>query len=202
MADPGSSGKRPYKMKARATATEATRAKILEASETAFDELQFDEITLAAVAQRADVSVQTVIRHFGSKEGLFVATLQHLAVKMGGDRAAPVGGDPKEIVGDLVDHYETFGDRLLKALSQEERVPALGVLVELGRQYHVVWCKQAFKPALAGLRGAPKERRTAQLVAVTDIYVWKILRRDRGLSPAQAKLAMLELVEPLAEGQR
>ncbi len=176
--------------------------RILEASEAAFDELQFDEITLAAVAQRADVSVQTVIRHFGSKEGLFVATLQHLAIKMGPDRGAPVGGDPKEVVRDLVDHYETFGDRLLKALSQEERVPALGVLVELGRQFHAVWCKQAFKPSLAGLRGARRERRTAQLVAVTDIYTWKILRRDRGLSPDQTKEAMLELVEALVEGKQ
>ncbi|HWO84541.1 MAG TPA: hypothetical protein VNM38_12250, partial [Solirubrobacterales bacterium] len=55
--------KRPYRMKARAEAAEATRRKILEAVEVAFEELFYDEITLTEVARRAGVSVQTVLRH-------------------------------------------------------------------------------------------------------------------------------------------
>ena len=34
---------------------------------------------------------------------------------------------------------------------------------------------------------------------MTDIYVWKIMRRDRGLSGQQTKQAMRELIEPLME---
>ena len=189
--------KRPYRMKVRAKAAEATRKKILDVVEVAFEELFFDEITLGEIARRAGVSVQTVIRHFESKEGLFLTSYLQTAEKMGADRGPLPVGDPEKIVDDLVDHYERFGDRILWLLAQEEREPILRHLADAGRIYHLQWCRQAFGPALEGLRGKVHERRLAQFVAATDIYVWKLLRRDRGLSKPQSKLAMRELVEPL-----
>jgi AcrR family transcriptional regulator len=189
--------KRPYRMKVRAQAAEATRQKILDVVEAAFAELFYDEITLSAVAKRAGVSVQTVIRHFESKENLFVASYLQTAEKMGADRGPLPVGDPEEIIADLVDHYERFGDRILWMLAQEEREQILKHLADAGRIYHLQWCRQAFAPALDGLRGKTRERRLAQFVVATDIYVWKLLRRDRNLSKQQTKLAMRELVEPL-----
>jgi len=186
-------------MKARAEAAEATRRKILDVVEVAFAELFYDEITLTEVARRAGVSVQTVIRHFDSKENLFLASYLQTAEKMGADRGPLPVGDPRRIVDDLVEHYEQFGDRILWLLAQEEREPILKHLADAGRIYHLQWCRQAFGPALEGLRGKVHERRLAQFVAATDIYVWKLLRRDRGLSKPQSKLAMRELVEPLLE---
>ena len=202
MSDGDSAPKRPYRMGARAAATEATKLKILEAGEVAFEELLFDEITLAAIAERAGVSVQTVLRHFGSKEGLFTASLLHAGGKMSGDRDVRPVADLDEIVGVLADHYERFGDRILRMLAQEQREPMLRVLTDLGRNFHLEWCKKAFSPALKGLRGAERERRIAQFVTGTDIYVWKLLRRDRGLSRPQTKLAMRELLEPLLKRPR
>jgi AcrR family transcriptional regulator len=197
MSDRDAAPKRPYRMAARAKAMEATREKILAAVEMAFEELLFDEITLAEIAKRAGVSVQTILRHFETREGLFLASLLHTGAKMGSDRTVLPDGDVEEIVGVLVDHYEKFGDRLLRMLAQEEREPTLRMLSDLGREFHLEWCKQAFSPALKGLRGTKRERRIAQFVTGTDIYVWKLLRRDRGLSHAQTKLAMRELLEPL-----
>lgn len=191
--------KRQYRMQARAKAAEATREKILDAVEVAFEELLFDEITLAAIAERAGVSVQTVLRHFESKDSLFMASVLHTGTKMAADREVMPKGDLKEIVDDLVDHYEKYGNRLLRMLAQEDRQLTLRSLADLGRLFHVEWCKQAFAPGLKGLRGAKRERRIAQFVAGTDIYMWKLLRRDRGLSPQQTKLAMRELLEPLTK---
>lgn len=196
---PESSGRRPYKMGARAETTAATKTKILEAVEAAFEELQIDEITLGWVAKRAGVSVQTVIRHFRSKEGLFIASVQFSGAKMLEDREVEVGDEVEDIVGALIDHYEKFGRRILRMLSQEDRVPNLKLLADAGRGYHLEWCKGAFRPALKGLRGARRERRAAQLAAVTDIYVWKIFRSDRGFSVAQTKLAICELIEALTQ---
>lgn len=189
--------KRAYRMQARAAATEATRLKILDAASAAFDELPVDTITLAAIADRAGVSVQTVLRHFESRDGLFVATLVHLSGQAAGDRDVESGADVEEIVDVLVDHYERFGDKMLRTLSQEDRVPALRVLTDFGRNYHLEWCEKAFAPALKGLRGAQRKRRAFQLVALTDIYTWKILRRDRSLTPRQTKLAMVEMITGL-----
>ncbi len=194
--------KRPYRMQARAKAIEATRVRILEAAEVAFDELPFDAITLAAVAEQAGVSVQTVLRHFETKERLFLAALLYAGSKMAPDREVLPIGDLDEIVGVLVDHYERFGDRVLRTLALEDREPTLRQLTDLGRAFHREWCKQAFSPALKGLRGAKRERRIAQFVTGTDIYVWKLLRRDQGLSQRQTKLAMHELLEPLMKAPR
>ncbi len=202
MSGDDAAAKRPYRMQARAKATEATREKILDAVEVAFEELLFDEITLAAIAERAGVSVQTVLRHFETRDGLMTAAFLHTGSKMATDRGILPVGDLVEVLDVLVDHYEEFGDRLLRMLAQEERVPTLRQLADLGRAFHLEWCTQAFPSALEGLRGAARERRIAQLVTGTDIYVWKLLRRDRGLSRRQTKLAMRELLEPLMKAPR
>ncbi|HEU5061760.1 MAG TPA: TetR/AcrR family transcriptional regulator [Solirubrobacterales bacterium] len=191
--------KRQYRMQARARSTEETREAILDAVEDAFEELFFDEITLAEIARRSGVTVQTVLRHFESKDGLVMASMLHTGGKMANDRTLVPVGDAKGIIDDLVDHYENFGNRLLRMLAQEEREPALRQLADLGRVFHVQWCEQAFAPSLEGLRGAKRERRLAQLATCTDIFVWKLLRRDRELSVSQTKLAMRELLEPLME---
>ena len=52
---------------------------------------------------------------------------------------------------------------------------------------------------LAGLRGAPRAIRLAQLIAVCDVYTWKILRRDRGLTVDQTRRALCTLLEPLTK---
>jgi len=36
-------------------------------------------------------------------------------------------------------------------------------------------------------------------VAVCDVYTWKLLRRDAGLSRRQTERALVELLEPLTE---
>jgi AcrR family transcriptional regulator len=198
----GSTGKRPYRMQARAKAAEKTREKILEAAETVFDQHPIDEFTLAAVAESSGVTVQTVIRHFGNRESLLVATLLHSGLKMREGRDAAPSGDARAAVDELVDHYDEFGERILRLLAGSERHPTLQAVTDFGRAFHREWCEALFAPDLKGLRGAKRERRIAQFVAVTDIYVWKVLRRDRKLSARQTKLAMHELLEPLMERGR
>jgi AcrR family transcriptional regulator len=186
-------------MGARAEATAATGTRILDAAEAIFDEGPRGEFTLARVAERSGVTVQTVLRRFGDREGLIVATLIHVAMKMGKERTMPDSDDAGEAVDDLLAHYEKYGDRILRALAEEDRNPALRKMTDFGRNYHREWCEQVFAPALKGLRDARRDRRIAQFVAITDIYVWKLLRHDRQLSSRQTKLAMRELLAPLME---
>jgi AcrR family transcriptional regulator len=199
MSDGPEAGKRKYRMAARAAAVTATRSRILDAAESATDELPVEEITLAVVAERAGVSVQTVLRHFGKRELLFVAMLARVGLEMRGDRDVKASWGTARIVAVLVQHYERFGDRILWMLAQEPRNRRVRMLTELGRSYHADWCRKAFAPALRGLRGARRERRLSQMIAATDIYVWKVLRRDRELSQAEVELAIRELLEPLME---
>ncbi len=71
--------KRRYDMQARGESTAATRNAIVEAAiDTVVAERSLG-ITLGAVAERAGVTVKTVLRHFGSRESLIEAA--YLAVR-------------------------------------------------------------------------------------------------------------------------
>jgi hypothetical protein len=54
--------------------------------------------------------------------------------------------------------------------------------------------ERAFAPLLHELPAAVRRRRIGQLVAVTDIYYWKVLRRDVGLSRADVEKSLQELI--------
>lgn len=60
-------GKRVYRMGSRAEAAEETRVRILDAVIGLHMERYHDQISLEDVAGRAGVTVQTVLRRFGSK---------------------------------------------------------------------------------------------------------------------------------------
>ena len=117
-------GSRPYRMRARAESAKATRNRILDAVEACFDTMPYDEITLAMIAEHSGVTVQTILRRFGTRQGLFMASLIHTSTRMKRDREAPVG-DVVEAVDILVDHYDEFGDHILQTLSQRREVGGL-----------------------------------------------------------------------------
>jgi AcrR family transcriptional regulator len=183
-------------MVARAEAAAATAERILDAATRVFWELPTDQISLDEVARRAGVTVQTVIRRFGSREGLLAAGVQREAQKIQTQREAPAG-DVTQAVHVLIDHYEALGDRVLKMLAEVDRVPGLRNIADGGRAVHREWCERVFAPALSRMRLADRKRRLAQLIAVCDVYTWKLLRRQAGLSRSQTELAVIELVNSL-----
>jgi AcrR family transcriptional regulator len=193
--------RRPYRMVARAESAAATGERILDAAVEVFWELPREQITLDEVARRAGVTVQTVIRRFGGGEGLFAAAAEREAERVRRQRAQAPVGDATGAVRVLVDHYEAMGDRVLRLLAEEERAPGLREVTDRGRTLHREWCAEVFAPALDGRVGIERDRRLAQLVSICDVYTWKLLRRDAGLSRRQTELALVELLEPLLEGR-
>jgi AcrR family transcriptional regulator len=192
--------KRAYTMVARAEAAAATAERILDAAVEVFWELPTDKISLDEVGRRAGVTVQTVIRRFGGRDGLVAAAVERETEKVRRRRNEAVPGDSAGAVRILIDDYEVTGDPVMKMLAEEGRIPGLRAIVDGGREVHRAWCARVFAPALARLRGLERERRLAQFVAVCDVYTWKLLRRDAGLSRRQTELAMVELINPLLEG--
>ena len=186
-------------MRARAAATVETAERILDAAVEAFWERPTDQLSLDEVAERAGVSVRTVIRRFGTKEGLFAASVAREMQRTRDERGDVPAGDVVTAVAVLVAHYEASGDRVLKLLVEVERVPSLRAIVEGGRALHRDWCVAVFAPTLAVLTGAARRRRLAQFVAVCDVYMWKLLRHDAGLSRRQTERALTELLNPLLE---
>jgi AcrR family transcriptional regulator len=188
-------------MVARAETAAATAARILDATVEVFWELPGEQVSMAEVARRAGVTVQTVIRRFGGREDLLSAAAAREADRVRRQRAEAPAGDVPAAVRVLVEHYETMGDGVLRMLAEEERVPAIRAITDQGRAVHREWCQRVFAPTLARLKGRDRDRRLAQLVAVCDVYTWKLLRRDARLSRRQTELALAELINPLLEGQ-
>src|SRR5215813_10464007 len=116
---------RPYRMLARAEAAAATAERILDAAIELFWERPTDQISLDEVARRASVTVQTVIRRFGGRDGLFAAASEREAERVRRQRDEAPVGDVAAAVKVLVEHYETMGDRVLRLLAEEDRVPGL-----------------------------------------------------------------------------
>lgn len=191
---------RPYRMVARAASAAATAERILDAALEVFWERPSDQVSLDEVAGRAGVTVQTVIRRFGGKEGLFTAAAEREAQRVSAQRDQAVPGDLAGAVALLVDHYEQLGDRVLRMLAEEDRVAGMRDIADGGRRYHREWCARVFAPALERHDGADRRRLLAQLVAVCDVYTWKLLRRQAGLSRRQTEVALVELLTPLLEG--
>ena len=177
--------KRTYHQTARAAAAEETRLRIIRSAFELQAERLTTEISLEDVATRAGVSVQTVLRRFGSKNELFQASLELINSDIAEERRAPAGDVPTAIRV-LIDHYEKHGDFALLMLAQEGSHSHVRQMSEMGKKMHRSWVAEVFGPYLPS--GAePLEEATDLLVIATDVYAWKLMRRDRGLSRTQTE---------------
>lgn len=190
----GTDGKRRYRMSERAAAARARTNQALEAAIDSFTEKPFEDVSLEEIAVRAQVSARTVIRRFGSKDALFVAAMKHAADEMMRQREAAPAGDVAAAVSNLIEHYEQWGMNRLRLLAQEERIPVVAEHVDGGRRYHRSWVERTFAHQLQGLDEPARSRRVAALVAVTDVYMWKLLRHDLGLSRDDSERTLVELI--------
>ncbi len=187
-------------MTVRAEASAATERRILEAARGLFGELPYDRVSLGAVAAQAGVTVQTVLRRFAAKEQLFAAVAEWASPQIRNERDAAPVGDVAGAVHALVDDYERWGDHVAHLLAEEQRTAAVRAVTDQGRRYHRAWVERCFGPLL-GDAPSDRDQRLTQLVAVTDLSVWKLLRRDLGLARDQTEAAVQDLVRRIvAEG--
>jgi AcrR family transcriptional regulator len=182
-------------MQVRAVAAQETRERIVDAAVDLLLTRWYDEVTLRDVAGSSAVALQTVVNHFGSKERLVAEGVERLHARVETQRGAATPDDLEGALSILVEHYELTGEAAIRALAMEERVPALRPVLDRGRRFHRAWVERIFASALAGLSAGPeRERALAARVAALDVYVWKLLRRDLGLSPAATAQVMRDLV--------
>src|ERR671916_1028597 len=186
--------KRPYQMRVRAEAAAETGRRILEAVIELHTERFFDQVSFEDIAERAGVTVQTVIRRFGSKERLIEAAAEEGNRQVMHQRNQAPIGDIEGALKNLIDHYEQWGDSVMRLLAQEERVPAFRSVTDAGRALHYEWVERTFAPLLAERTGTARRRLSAELIAICDVYFWKLLRRDMGLSREQTELALKETI--------
>lgn len=191
----GEASKRPYRMGARLSAVEATRARICEATLALWLELSYDELTLDAVAASANTTRQTVLRHFGSKEGLVMAAADWYSQRF--DKVVDVQpGDVEAAIDHLLAERELVGDANLRMLELEGRIASIDYGLTQGRAQHRAWIERVFAPQLATVTArSRREQAVDALYAATDVSIWKLLRRDFNRSRPATRAVMLTLVK-------
>jgi AcrR family transcriptional regulator len=136
-------------------------------------------MTVDMIAAGAETTPRTVLRIFGSKEELFAEALHSL----GQFGQAPITpGDIDALVGGTCDFYERIGDTVIRWLADEPRIPAMREHLNIGRQHLRAWVAEAFAAELNRLQSSARKELHDALIVGFDVYTWKLLRRDFGLS--------------------
>jgi AcrR family transcriptional regulator len=172
----------------------ATRASIAGAALDLLLENDYAVVTLTAIAERAGVSHQTVLNHFESKEGAARAAFERLKDEVGSERERILPGDVNSAVHHLVAQYERSGDANVRAAMAAEQLESFTPLLDEARAGHQADLERIFGDRLPVDPGA-RMRAVYALHAATDVYTWKLLRRDLGLSRAVTERILADLVD-------
>lgn len=191
--------KRAYRGTIQAEIAALTERRIIEAALELFDERWADQITLDEIAKRAGVTVQTLLRHFGSKDRLANAVSQEAFRRAMQQRIEPPTGDLATIARGLVAYYGAGGERMLRGLAQEARQPHLHTIIDIARTSHREWLERAFATHLEQRDGDERTRLLAQLYTLTSVSVWYHLQYECSLSQEETEQALYEMLSGLLE---
>ena len=183
-------------MRTRAAAAEATRCRILDTAVTLLRTAFRSDIRLEDVAQGARVTVQTVLRVFGSRSRLLELATQQLLREVEIQRQSAQPGDIEGSIAALVEHYEQVGDIAITNLAQEAD-PAAQPLLRIGRIKHREWVERQFGPQLDLFDARHRPLLVDALVCACDVYTWKLLRRDMARSRAQTQATIAHAIKAL-----
>ena len=185
---------RSYTMSSRADAVASTKERIATAALELLMERRYDDVTLTDIAAAAGVSHQTVLNHFESKEGVAFAAADLVVASTNDARSGVTPGDTVGAIRRLVADYEQIGDANARWAMDVEHLGSLAPLIEQARHSHRAWLEAAFEPFLPA--DAKARRRVVNaLHAATDVYTWKLLRRDLGVTRAETERTMVHLVD-------
>ena len=133
-----------------------------------------------------------MLNRFATKENLFLEFMARFHDELGAIRAR-LAAARRSAVRVVPRQYELMGDANVSVLGLEHRLPALAQVSRTGRDRHRQWIEDVFGEQLPA---DPRARHTvvAAVYAATDVYVWKLLRRDLGNSLAETTRVMERLV--------
>lgn len=187
---------RTYDMSKRSKQASETRQNIIDAAEKLLTEKSLTDINLNAIATEAGITVQTVLRHMGSREGCLEAVAENVGKRIEDQRGNPNPKDISSSISELIEHYEAEGKLVLNLLAQEHSGDTFAAEnTQKGREFHRNWVRQCFDSYSNDLNQDLEDA----FVAATDIYIWKLLRLDLQRSSESVKIIITKMVKSLLE---
>jgi AcrR family transcriptional regulator len=192
---------RRYRQELRARQTVANTEAIVGATVALIKRARrVADITLDDIARESGLTVRSVLRRFGSRDSVFEAAFIRVKDELARLRVATPPGDVDAAIGSLMDQYELIGTFNIRALREEEDMPLVHRVLDDARGFHRDWLRWIFGPHLTRLTPAERGRRFTALYAATDIYLWKLLRRDLKCDRRSTVETMTRLVRGVLKG--
>jgi len=187
---------RRYRQDTRARQTTANADRILTATVALIKSARrVSDLTLDQIAQHSGLTVRTVLRRFGSRDGVLEAAFARLTEEIKSLRRPTPPGDVDAAIASLIDQYEQIGDMNIRALREEDQLPLLHRILQHARRSHREWLREMFTPRLQPLAPDDREDCITALYAATDVYLWKLLRRDLNVDRGKTAATFTRLVK-------
>ena len=186
---------RAYDMTKRSDAVAGTRRRIAEAALALFKERDYDDVSLNEIALAAGVSHQTVLNHCENKAGVLLAAGELFSEEIRDLEADAIPGDVASVVHTTCVRYEVLGDANARWAAMATRAPEVADGLARGRLGFQAWLEEMLGDLMPD-GDDPDERRRVLLGlhAALDVFAWKLLRRDLGLSQEQTEAQLTDLV--------
>ena len=185
---------RKYDMGVRAKAAEMTSEEIIRVVGELWMKYSIHEITLQMVAQDAGITVMTILRKFGSKEGLFEAAIRTDTAGIQDVRKESQAGNISQAISILMKEYEYAGLAVIRTLAVENDLPVAAKILKKGRELHREWCQRIFAQYLPASNDKEYKIMLGAFYAATDVYKWKLLRIDLGFSKEETEKIFIKTV--------
>ncbi len=190
--------KRIYSMVRRGETKAASRDLILDAAEHFFSQELYENVSLNRIAGEAGLGIQTVLRHFPTKETLFLASMTRSLEKADKSRNYLPGQSLEESVLQLLSYYESHGATIINYLNQVATNPAFAPITQAGGEAHARWIKVLFSSYFKfGNDNNPILQK--QIEVILDIRVWELLRYRKGLSVEEVSRVITGLLKPFCD---
>jgi len=193
---------RKYEMRARSQAAEKTSKNIMTALGQLWLERSIHEITLEMIAEKAGITVRTILRKYGSKEGLMEASMKSdpAGINAIKDEAQP--GNIEQIVSTLMKEYEYTGMAGFRTLAVEKEFPMAARVLKKGREMHTKWCEKVFADFLPEKNTKKYNVMLGAFYAASDVYKWKLLRIDLGYSKEETEKIFIKTLRALTKTKK
>lgn len=190
---------RSYSMVQRARSAAKTKENIILSTLQLWKEMSINVITLEKIAEKSGVTIRTILRKFNSRDGLIQACLEHDASTIIEERTSAPVGNIDGILHALLSNYEKMGEAGIRTIYLENELKEARDIGEKGRKVHREWCAHVFAPFLPEPEHQEYEIRLTAFLTSTEIYLWKLLRKDLGYDAERTFQVFKMLVEGLVE---
>lgn len=174
-----------------------TNQRILAAVKALTLDFWLDEITLLQIAEKANVSIQTLFRHFGSREQLIQHAVSQISAEIRVQHAIPEEVSVQSIVSNLDEYYDLNGLFIIRLRSQAARLAEFEEFQAGWQNSHHRWIQNSFAVYLQALTTVSQNELTDTLFGLTDVHFWYVYHHELRKSRQELNLIWVRILRSL-----